>query len=406
ARTKLRLPRQLFPKPPLLVADFIRHPELRHDEQIAARPFLAHAATPHAQALAILRAGGNLDVHCLFERLRRHACARHRLPPRKPNLDVQVPAFHVEIRMLGQSDAQIQTPGRPVDRPRLPLAADAQPLSFGHAGRNAHLVSLCFRHLAAPATGRTGTPIVFARAMTLFTSPGAAQRDRPDRSAQGLFQGDQQVRFHVAPAPRFRFVAKSSLAAEALAGPPPRSEELFEKVAKTGPAELELKIAPAPAPLPAARELLPARGRTKFRAGLPMRAKLVIFLPVGRVTQHLVSLVDFFEFLLGLLFVLGDIGMILPRQLAKGLLDLVFTGGPRDTKNFVVIFEFHSHTWRAARTSANARLPKNALGLDFVKTSDAQARERAVSPAHERSPARASAAAGRTNTPVGPKLSR
>src|SRR6266568_8675545 len=277
--------------------------------------------------------------------------------------------------MFGQSDAQIQIPGRPIGRPRLPLAADAQPLAFGHAGRNPHLVGFCLRHLPASAAGRTGAPIVFARAVTLLTSPGAAQRDRPDRSAQGLFQGDQQVRFHVAPAPRFRFVAKSSLAAEALAGPPPRSEELFEKVAKTGPAELELKIAPAPAPLPAARELLPARGRTKFRAGLPMRAKLVIFLPVGRVTQHLVSLVDFFEFFLGLLLVLGHVGMILPRQLAEGLLDLFFAGGPRDTQNLVVIFEFHSHTWRADRTVANARLPKNALGLDFVKTSDAQPRQ-------------------------------
>src|SRR6266851_2311929 len=90
--------------------------------------------------------------------------------------------------------------------------------------------------------------------------------------------------------------------------------------------------------------------------------------------------------------------MILPRQLAKGLLDLVFTGGPRDTQNFVVIFEFHSHTWRAARTSGNARQPKNALGLDFVKTSDAQPREPAVSPAHERLPVPESAKAGRTKT--------
>src|SRR6266568_262291 len=174
--------------------------------------------------------------------------------------------------MFGQSDAQIQIPGRPIGRPRLHLDADAQPLSFGHSGRNPHLLCFCLRHLPASAAGRTGAPIVFARAVTLLATPDAAQRDRTDRSAQGLFQGDQQVRFHVAPAPRFRFVAKSSVAAKVAAAPPPRSEELFEKVAKTGPAELELKIAAAPAPLPAARELLPAWGRTKFRAGLPMGA--------------------------------------------------------------------------------------------------------------------------------------
>jgi hypothetical protein len=54
-----------------------------------------------------------------------------------------------------------------------------------------------------------------------------------------------------------------------------------------------------------------------------------------------VGFVDLLEFLLRPLLVLGDVRMVLPRELAEGLLDVVVRGIPRHAEGLIVVFELH-----------------------------------------------------------------
>ncbi len=66
-----------------------------------------------------------------------------------------------------------------------------------------------------------------------------------------------------------------------------------------------------------AARILPARRRTEIRALLPVRAQLVVLLALFRIAQDFVGFVDLLEFFLGDFFVLGDVGMVLPREFAE-----------------------------------------------------------------------------------------
>src|SRR6516165_2650019 len=96
-------------------------------------------------------------------------------------------------------------------------------------------------------------------------------------------------------------------------------------------------LPPAAKRLPAT-EIFPARRRTKFSAGFPVRAELVVFLPLFRVAQNLVGFIEFLEFFLGLFLVPGHVRVVFPRELAKGLLDFSIAGAAGNAENFIIIF--------------------------------------------------------------------
>src|SRR5580658_9632500 len=66
-------------------------------------------------------------------------------------------------------------------------------------------------------------------------------------------------------------------------------------------------------------------------------AEAIVVGPLLRVGEDLVRLVDLLEVSLGGDFVLGDVGMILARQLAIGALDRMFVGVTRDAEDVVVV---------------------------------------------------------------------
>jgi hypothetical protein len=94
--------------------------------------------------------------------------------------------------------------------------------------------------------------------------------------------------------------------------------------------------------LAAAKTTLAGR-RTEFRAGFPVRAEFVVFFALVRVGENFVGLVDLLEFFLGLFFVLGDVGMKFPRELAEGFFDLLRGRGARHAEALVVIFKLNGH---------------------------------------------------------------
>src|ERR1035438_913872 len=107
-----------------------------------------------------------------------------------------------------------------------------------------------------------------------------------------------------------------------------------------------------------AGEMFPAGRRTKVRAGLPVCAEFVVFFALGRVTQDLVGLVDFLEFFLGLLFVFGDVGMILPREFAEGFFQLLGAGRARHAEATSLA---RLMAWSATKSPAN---PEEAISAD------------------------------------------
>src|SRR5205823_12346679 len=92
-----------------------------------------------------------------------------------------------------------------------------------------------------------------------------------------------------------------------------------------------------------AAETFPSGRWPKFRSLLPIRPEFVVLFALGRITQDLVSLVQFLELIFGLLLVLRNVGVVLARQLAESFLDLVVARSSRHAKHFIIIFELNGH---------------------------------------------------------------
>src|SRR5207237_2663257 len=123
------------------------------------------------------------------------------------------------------------------------------------------------------------------------------------------------------------------------------AKELLEKVAEPGPTELKVVVLPrsSAAASGAAAETFPSGRWPEFRALLPIRAEFVVLFALGRITQDFVSLVDFFELVFGLFLILGNVRVVLTRQLAESFLDLVVARSAWHAKQFIIIFELNGH---------------------------------------------------------------
>ncbi len=130
------------------------------------------------------------------------------------------------------------------------------------------------------------------------------------------------------------------------------AEKLLEEVAETGAAELEVFGFGSAAPLVSA---VASRHRSPVSALFPISAQVVVFLALLGVAQHLVGFVDLLEFFLGALFVLGDVGMVLAGEGAKGLADFIVAGRAFHSQGLVIIFEFDRHIIRGPRYFRSAR---------------------------------------------------
>ena len=120
------------------------------------------------------------------------------------------------------------------------------------------------------------------------------------------------------------------------------AKELFKKITETGALKLEI-ICITARPLRSGSASGPAGRRTRLPACFPVGAQLVVFFATFRIAQDLIGLVDFLEFFLRRFFVLGYVRMILPRQHAESLLDLLVRSFGRNTQDPVIVLEFSGH---------------------------------------------------------------
>ena len=106
-----------------------------------------------------------------------------------------------------------------------------------------------------------------------------------------------------------------------------------------------LSAAGAAAKTPLARIESTRRGAAsralRLLVHLPVRSELIVFLALLAIADDFVGFVDLLELRFGG-FVAGvDVGMVLARQLAEGLLDFLLTRIFCDAKRGVVVFEIH-----------------------------------------------------------------
>src|SRR5882724_3764739 len=235
--------------------------------------------------------------------------------------------------MLGQSHPKKKVATFSSTSAGFTLAAQTDPLAFTDAAGNLDLILF---HLL-----RTGSP----------------QRYGPRRAVQRFFECDHNVRFHI----RATFGCRRASAEPAECGTTsPAAKKRFEEIAEPSSAELELNPAAAiAAPLikPAAGLLaLPLRRRLETAGPVPIRTELIVFLPLFRIAQNFVRLVDLLEFFFGGLFVLRDIRVVLTRQLSKGAANLVLGRRFRHPECLVIISKLYRHLrnvvrLRSSRTS-------------------------------------------------------
>src|SRR5512132_697562 len=162
--------------------------------------------------------------------------------------------------MLGQSHPKKKVATFSSTRAGFTLATQTDPLAFADAAGNLDLILLYFV--------RTGAP----------------QRHGPCRAVQRFFECDHNIRFHIGATLGCR---RASAEPAECGTTTSAAKKRFEEIAEPGSAELELTSAAAiAAPLikPAAGLLaLPLRRRLETARPIPIRAKLIVLLPLFRI---------------------------------------------------------------------------------------------------------------------------
>src|SRR2546426_2252682 len=327
------------------------------------------ALAPHAVHRAGLRSGPDLEHHGSppVRRGDLDVAAQRRLAEGDREVEHEVVAMALELRILGDVEHRDEIARRPVAGPRHALAAHREVVVVRDAGRHVDLhrllgldpavaAALGARigdyHPLAPAggTGRDGDelpehrarvaphltgaaagaaghglrPLLGARATTRpATIEGAhahGLRGPGGDLGQGELEGHLQVRATVP-------VASALAAAEDRIEPAQVPEVAHEDVERLGQVEMG---EPEPA--------LPRPRPTPPQARLPVA---VVDRPLLGIAQHLVRLREPLEPLLGVVALVA-IGVVVHRELAIGLLDVGLGSLARHAENPVVVRRPHA----------------------------------------------------------------
>src|SRR2546423_13292926 len=256
-----------------------------------------------------------------FERRHAQLATERRLPGRQLHLVNQVIAFNRKIGMARQANAQKKIAAFSAACPRFALAGEPNPLPLVHTLRDLDLITFDLVGIPAP------------------------QRDLALRAVERLLERNHDVGFDVAASLR-PALPLTERTATTETGLPPASEKRLKKIAETRAAEFEVDpaavacrmAAEAPAGL-----RVPSRRRLKSARLIPVGAQFVVFLPLFRIAQDLVSLINLLKFLFRGRLVLVDVGMILARELSERFANLIVARRFRNAERFVVISELNCH---------------------------------------------------------------
>src|SRR6267378_1489716 len=274
----------------------------QHDAEIGvevprAAVRLGQPLAVEPQLLAARRAGRNFQRDAAFERGDFDLRAQCGLPRRDRDFQMQVVAGHPEQRMRAQRDVQVKVARRAAIGPRPALAAEPQLFAVGDAARDAR---------------------ADAASIQLELALGAAR---------GFLQADVDIDRVVLAAERH--VPRP---AKPAAAPASECAERLEQVGQVDAAEVLAGVA--------AEALVPIGRRTEVLPR-PVRAEAVEGCALFLVLERLVRLGDLLELLLRVRL-LRDVGMVLARELAVSLLDILVARVALDAEDLVIVLVFHS----------------------------------------------------------------
>src|SRR5262245_59592743 len=307
-RIEAREPTELVVELLLAVREGRRRHDLEHAIEIAMpAPLRRQALAGEAQLLSRARARAYRHFHAAAEGRHLDVGAQHRLPRRDRQLEIEIMPGRLVERVGTQHDVQIEIARRPPVHARPALARDAQPLAVGDALRHPDADGL--RHAVDRAVGshlRRGKVEAHLGAVVDLL--------------------EREVGSDLIVLPRHReAAAPGAPAAPGAAAEPLEELREIDEVVEVPFLEPELA--------------LPPRGRAELLAR-PVTTELVVRCPLLEVGERLVGLVDLLESLLGVLL-LGDVRVVLARELPVRLLDVVLGGVAGEAENLVVILVFH-----------------------------------------------------------------
>ena len=112
---------QFLPEAFFAICQICRHLNPGYYVKIALFAVASGKTPPaNAQALPVLRAGRNLDVHLSVQSWHRDAGTQCNLPRRKVQVMVQIAPFNAKIRVAGHANPQIQVACFPPPSPGSP----------------------------------------------------------------------------------------------------------------------------------------------------------------------------------------------------------------------------------------------------------------------------------------------
>src|SRR5712692_1263829 len=330
-------------RPQLFVQLFLRRAELaRHDDphrhELVAGARALEARHPVARQPEHAAARGRRrDLHRDLALERRHLerRAERRLGGGDRQRQVDVVALALEHRVRGYGHLEVEVAALP--GPAAALARDAHALAAPDAGGNLH-VHLAPRPLPAVSVTRGARlALDVAAAVTGRARLVEVEREGAARASERLLERDLDRRLHVL-ASAWPPGAEPLPGVEAGAAPRAPAAEVAEHGAEelrevSQVAGIALVLDPEPAAISC---------RTLLDVALPVGAERVVAAALLAIRENLVGLADLLEPLAGVLG-LGDIRVVLARQLPVGGLDRLVVRVPVDTQNPVIVLEFDAH---------------------------------------------------------------
>ena len=297
-----------------------RQREFEFEVHVAGRVVGAAAGdtvTLQAQLAAFFPAGRHGDLHPAGGRGHFDLRAQRGFPGRQRQAGGHVAALHAVAGIGLEKYFEEQVAGRAAGMAGAALAAQADLLAFDHAPGDLDIERAVFGdHMA----GRV--------------EPCAAQADVALGAVEGIEQVELDLGVVIGAALGLGFTPVASCTACAAAPMAGAAEQLFEEVA--------VVLAGAGT----------ARAIGELETGVPVGRGAEVALAGGLVAQRVIgdALLGIGQHGLGFVELghaglrvgfLADVRVVLARQLAVGLLDLVRGGGLRHTENLVVVLEFH-----------------------------------------------------------------
>ncbi len=322
--------RQLAKEIALLVAEMCR--QLRDQTHVGVAEIaglaVGHAFAGEAQELVVLGAGRNRHRDVAGDRGDGDLRAEHQLVKVDRQVDVEIVALALVWRLVVNVHDEIEIPILAAAATRATLPGETNALAILHAARNGEIEGAIGDDLPGAAALRADGGVEHAVAAATWAAGRHLERNlflaAVVRFAKRQLDGSLQIAAALREAlPR----AASDTGEEHV--------EEIGKAAASSAARADVEAAVGLGLRLAVTTLL----LRLSRGLLPIAAENIVFLALLGIAEDLIGLLDLFEFVLGLLWILQiGIGVPFARELPIRGLDIFFSRVLRNTENLVVVF--------------------------------------------------------------------